>query len=87
MLKTFFISSMANKEAADLFTHQLLERTKKIDMLEQKLHALTEEDPAAESLHSAQFGHYLVLTRAIEREKGYVRWLEQTLKRIDSSAL
>lgn len=87
MLKTFFISSMDKKEAADLFTHQLLERTKKVDMLKQNLLALTEEDPGAESLYSAQFGHYLVLTRAIEREKGYVRWLEQTLKRIDSSAL
>lgn len=69
MLKTFFISSMDKKEAADLFTHQLLERTKKVDMLKQKLHALIEEDRSAESLHSAQFGHYLVLTRAIEREK------------------
>ncbi|HBU90936.1 PadR family transcriptional regulator [Bacillus pumilus] len=87
MLKTFFISSMDKKEAADLFTHQLLERTKKVDMLKQKLHALIEEDRGAESLYSAQFGHYLVLTRAIEREKGYVRWLEQTLKRIDSSSL
>ncbi|MBR3206290.1 MAG: PadR family transcriptional regulator, partial [Bacillus sp. (in: Bacteria)] len=85
MLKTFFISSMDKKEAADPFAYQLLERTKKVDVLEQKLHALTEEDPSAESLHSAQFGHYLVLTRAIEREKGYVRWLQKTLKRIDSS--
>ncbi|APT46421.1 PadR family transcriptional regulator [Bacillus safensis] len=85
MLKTFFISSMDKTEAADLFAYQLLERTKKVDVLEQKLYALTEEDPSAEPLHSAQFGHYLVLTRAIEREKGYVRWLQKTLKRIDSS--
>ncbi|WP_458110166.1 PadR family transcriptional regulator [Bacillus zhangzhouensis] len=85
MLKTFFISSMDKKEAVDLFTHQLLERTKKVDMLEQKLNALTEEDTSAELLHSAQFGHYLVLTRAIEREKGYVRWLQKTLELMDSS--
>ncbi|MBJ8056547.1 PadR family transcriptional regulator, partial [Bacillus cereus] len=49
------------------------------------LNVLTEEDPSAQSLHSTQFGHYLVLTRAIEREKGYVRWLQKTLEVIDSS--
>ncbi|PCK22597.1 PadR family transcriptional regulator [Bacillus pumilus] len=87
MLKTFFISSMDKKEAAGLFAHQLLERTKKVEMLEQKLNALTDEDPSAQSLHSAQFGHYLVLTRAIEREKGYVRWLQNTLEDIDSSTV
>lgn len=85
MLKTFFISSMDQKEAAGLFSHQPLERTKKVEMLEQKLNVLTEEDPSAQSLHSTQFGHYLVLTRAIEREKGYVRWLQKTLEVIDSS--
>ncbi|EKF33855.1 transcriptional regulator [Bacillus xiamenensis] len=62
----------------------VLERTKKVEMLEQKLNALTEEDPSAQSLHSVQFGHYLVLSRAIEREKGYVRWLQKTLEIIDS---
>ncbi|MBR3379972.1 MAG: PadR family transcriptional regulator, partial [Bacillus sp. (in: Bacteria)] len=81
----FFISSMDQKEAAGLFSHQLLERTKKVEVLEQKLNVLTEEDPSAQSLHSTQFGHYLVLTRAIEREKGYVRWLQKTLEVIDSS--
>ena len=87
MLKTFFISSMDKKEAADLFSYQLLERTKKVDMLKQKLNALTEEDPSTQSLHSAQFGHYLVLTRAIEREKGYVHWLQKTLELINSSTV
>ncbi|MFJ5965952.1 PadR family transcriptional regulator [Bacillus sp. NPDC093026] len=79
MLKTFFISSMDKKDAVELFTHQLLERTKKVDMLEHKLKVLTEEDPSVQLLHSVQFGHFLVLTRAIEREKGYVLWLQKTL--------
>ncbi|MEI4790254.1 hypothetical protein WAX46_08005 [Bacillus sp. FJAT-53060] len=38
-------------------------------------------------MHSAQFGRYLVLTRAIEREKGYIRWLQKTLQLLRQSTV
>ncbi|MFP7171101.1 PadR family transcriptional regulator [Terribacillus sp. 7520-G] len=80
MLKTFFISSMKEAEARELFTNQLASRKHKLDGLVKTLAEMEAELDGDMHFSSPEFGHYLVLTRAIEREKGYIQWLEQSLR-------
>lgn len=84
MLKAYFISSMSRDEARELFLDQLLKRKKKLDFLEHRLLGLQEQTDEPILYSSPHFGHYLVLTRAIEREKGYVSWLEKALQWIEN---
>ncbi|MGZ9869135.1 PadR family transcriptional regulator [Priestia endophytica] len=79
MLKTYFISAMEKEEAYDLFNDQLVKRKEKLSKLQKTLSLLEEEGEMPITFSSPQFGHYLVLTRAIEREKGYIVWLEKTI--------
>ncbi|MFJ9291510.1 PadR family transcriptional regulator [Bacillus halotolerans] len=84
MLKAYFISSLSRQEAADLFTDQLLKRKEKLADLQgsyEKLMASAEP----KSFSSPDFGHYLVLTKALEREKNYVSWLEHILAMIQEN--
>jgi PadR family transcriptional regulator, regulatory protein AphA len=79
MLKTYFIAAMDKQEAQQLFSNQLNSRQRKIGELEQILAELEAEQKAPMHFSSPDFGHYLVLTRAIEREKSYIQWLERSL--------
>lgn len=84
MLKAYFISCLSRQEASDLFTDQLLKRKAKLSDLQgsyEKLMASAEPM----SFSSPDFGHYLVLTKALEREKNYVSWLESILAMIDKN--
>ncbi|MCI4140380.1 PadR family transcriptional regulator, partial [Bacillus vallismortis] len=59
-------------------TDQLRKRKAKLSYLQgsyEKLMASAEPI----SIHSPDFGHYLVLTKAQEREKNYVSWLDSIL--------
>ncbi|MFN2747653.1 MULTISPECIES: PadR family transcriptional regulator [Bacillus] len=80
MLKAYFISSMELDEARGLFSDQLLKRRKKAAFLKERLQELKDEADDPVSFQSPHFGHYLVLTRALERENGYCSWLENALK-------
>lgn len=80
MLKTFFLSSMKKEEAKELFSNQLVSRKRKLDELMRTLAELETEFGSNMHFSSSEFGHYLVLTRAIEREKGYIQWLEHSLQ-------
>ncbi|MFD6007088.1 transcriptional regulator PadR [Bacillus subtilis] len=82
MLKAYFISCLSRQEASDLFKDQLQKRQAKLSDLQgsyEKLMASAEPM----SFSSPDFGHYLVLTKALEREKNYVSWLESILAMID----
>jgi hypothetical protein len=70
---------MEKEEAYDLFNDQLVKRKEKLSKLQKTLSLLEEEGEMPITFSSPQFGHYLVLTRAIEREKGYIVWLEKTI--------
>ncbi|PAF18190.1 PadR family transcriptional regulator [Terribacillus saccharophilus] len=83
MLKIFFISSMEKEEAKELFSNQLVSRKRKLDELGRTLGELEAEFSSNMLFSSPEFGHYLVLTRAIEREKGYIQWLERSLQFMD----
>ncbi|AGE62690.1 transcriptional regulator [Bacillus subtilis XF-1] len=82
MLKAYFISCLSRQEASDLFKDQLQKRQAKLSDLQgsyEKLMASAEPM----SFSSPDFGHYLVLTKALEREKNYVSWLGSILAMID----
>ncbi|QUF66306.1 PadR family transcriptional regulator [Bacillus atrophaeus] len=79
MLKAYFISSLTQEEAVDLFTDQLLKRQLKLSDLQHSYNELIESLDQPISFSSPDFGHYLVLTKALEREKNYVTWLEDIL--------
>ncbi|MCY7771280.1 PadR family transcriptional regulator [Bacillus haynesii] len=79
MLKAYFISSMEPDEAKRLFADQLQKRQEKAAFLKTKLEELKREAGESITFRSPHFGHYLVLTRALEREIGYCSWLEKAL--------
>ncbi|MFC7395084.1 PadR family transcriptional regulator [Scopulibacillus cellulosilyticus] len=79
MLKAYFISSMSKEEANELFTDQLIKRKRKLNHLDERFNELQEKIDDPISFDSPHFGHFLVLTKAIEREKGYIEWLERML--------
>ncbi|MED2944657.1 PadR family transcriptional regulator [Bacillus swezeyi] len=80
MLKAYFISAMDLEEAKALFADQLSKRKEKAAFLKKKLEELKEEAGQSISFRSPHFGHYLVLTRALERENGYCSWLLAALE-------
>ncbi|MGG4322801.1 PadR family transcriptional regulator [Bacillus sonorensis] len=84
MLKAYFISSMKPSEAEGLFADQLAKRKEKAAFLKERLETLKQEAGPGISFRSPHFGHYLVLTRALERENGYCSWLEKALELIKS---
>ncbi|MBY8914369.1 PadR family transcriptional regulator [Bacillus sp. YC2] len=79
MLKAYFISALTKEEADDLFADQLQKRKLKLADLENSYDELMASSKEAESFTSPDFGHYLVLTKALERERNYIIWLEHIL--------
>ncbi|WP_363321574.1 hypothetical protein [Polycladomyces subterraneus] len=69
----------------ELFRDQCNKRKKKLTFLEKRFDELQKEmtDPIARSPH---FDHFLILTRAMEREKGYITWLEMALKWLEEGS-
>ncbi|MDM5340746.1 PadR family transcriptional regulator [Fictibacillus enclensis] len=81
MLKAYFVSSMSPEEAKQLFEDQMEKRKQTVAFLEERFQEFEgKEEPV--SFSSPDFGHYLVLSRALEREKSYISWLERMIKRI-----
>ncbi|AHC41351.1 PadR family transcriptional regulator [Bacillus amyloliquefaciens] len=79
MLKAYFISALTQEEADELFTDQLVKRQEKLSDLENSYQELLTSSAEADSFSSPDFGHYLVLTKALERERNYISWLEDIL--------
>ena len=79
MLKAYFFSSMQLEEAKLQFWDQLNKRREKFAYLSKRMNALEKDNNFSFSPFSPHFGHYLVLTRALEREQGYILWLEKSL--------
>ena len=78
MLKAYFISALTQEEADELFTDQLVKRKEKLSDLENSYQELMTSSAEADSFSSPDF-YYLVLTKALERERNYISWLEDIL--------
>lgn len=79
MLKAYFVSSISKEEAKLIFENRLNQHKVKKYHLENKFAKLVEENSPIK-YGSENFGHYLVLSRAVERERTYVNWLEESIK-------
>ncbi len=83
MLKAYFASSMSIEELKQQIDNQLSSRKVKLTFLKKRMDDLLEQVNHHITVSSPQFGHYLVLSRAQDRETSYINWLERTLNLIE----
>ncbi|WP_025684340.1 PadR family transcriptional regulator [Paenibacillus maysiensis] len=83
MLMLYFSAAISKEENKRLFEDQIAKRKEKLEYLYESKTALRLLDENLQSPGSEQFGHYLVLSRAINREESYIIWLEETLPLFD----
>lgn len=75
-LKLFFIKDKNDPRIPQLITRQLLLLEKELKYLQQRL----KQAFPNENTVKANYGHYLILTRAISRTKGQIGWLKEIRK-------
>lgn len=83
MLMLYFSAAIPKEENKRLFEDQIAKRKEKLEHLYESKTSLRLLDENLQSPDSEQFGHYLVLSRAINREESYITWLEETLPLFD----
>ncbi len=74
-LKLYFIHDRHSPTLAKILRTQVELHTKKLSHLRQRQQQLFSKDAQIDR----QYGHFLILTRAIEREENNVDWLQRTL--------
>ncbi|KRO00379.1 PadR family transcriptional regulator [Companilactobacillus kimchiensis] len=74
-LKLYFIKDKSDPLLKDLITQELVLRKLKYQYLQERLKTVFTDDKKIKN----NFGHYLILTRAIERERNHIQWLEDKL--------
>ncbi|WP_418027073.1 PadR family transcriptional regulator [Paenibacillus sp. JJ1722] len=79
MLMLYFSAAIPKEENKRLFEDQIIKRKEKLEYLYESKKSLQQLDENLQAPGSNQFGHYLVLSRAINREESYITWLEETL--------
>ncbi|MGG4219143.1 PadR family transcriptional regulator [Paenibacillus jamilae] len=79
MLMLYFSAAIPKEESKRLFEDQIAKRTDKLECLYESKKSLQQLDENLQVPGSSQFGHYLVLSRAINREESYITWLKETL--------
>ena len=72
-LKLFFIKDKNDKRIPHLINRQLLLLEKELKYLQQRLKQVFPNKTAIKT----NYGHYLILTRAISRTKGQIAWLKE----------
>ncbi|PWF99728.1 PadR family transcriptional regulator [Levilactobacillus bambusae] len=78
-LKVFFIQDQSSPILYQLLTQELQIHQAKLTHLTQRMTTLFDH----QTCQTANFGHYLILQRAIERETNSLQWLETMLKQLD----
>lgn len=75
ILKLFFLKKSDKDILINMFKNQISLREEKLLSLERRK-KLFMKNP---NFKEEQFGHYLILERAISREKNYINWLKNEL--------
>lgn len=75
-LKLYFIQDKTDPLLKELLEQELQLKKQKIDYLEGRLQTVFGDQNKIQN----NFGHYLILTRAIEREKNHAQWLDENLQ-------
>jgi len=71
-LKLYFIKDESDPLLSSLLDQELSINKKKYDHLQLRLKTVFFDDDQIKN----NYGHYLILTRAIERERNHIKWLE-----------
>lgn len=74
-LKLYFIKDKSDPLLKVLLNQELALKYEKYDYLQTRLKAVFADDEKIKH----NFGHYLILTRAIEREQNHIDWLNKQL--------
>ena len=75
ILKLFFLKKSDKDILVNMFKSQIHLREEKLLFLKNRRDVLTQDPDFKEE----QYGHYLILKRAINREKNYISWLKDEL--------
>ena len=73
-LKLYFIRDQKDPLLQKIMNEQLEKHVKKLDHLKERKTLLFSHDEKQD-----HYGHYLILTRAIEREENHIKWLKAQL--------
>ncbi|MFC6177399.1 PadR family transcriptional regulator [Companilactobacillus huachuanensis] len=74
-LKLYFIKDQSDPLLNDLIQQELKLRQNKHDYLKGRLKEVFTDDVTIQN----NYGHYLILTRAIEREGNHIQWLKSKI--------
>ncbi|APU72080.1 PadR family transcriptional regulator [Companilactobacillus crustorum] len=74
-LKLYFIKDKSDPLLKVLLNQELAIKYEKYNYLQKRLQAVFTDDEKIKH----NFGHYLILTRAIEREQNHIDWLDKQL--------
>ena len=78
-LKLFFIKDQHDERIPQLIVRQLILLKKELNYLEQRRQTVFANEKTIQN----NYGHYLILTRAISRTQGQIQWLEETQKQLE----
>ena len=77
-LKLYFIRDQRDPLMEHLLTQEHAINQDKYAHLQKRLETVFFDEQQI----NENYGHYLILTRAIEREKNHIAWLQNNLKRL-----
>jgi len=80
-LKAYFCDEMSNEDLVRQFKSELNKHLGKLEYLETTMKELLNIKDIS-TVASPQFGDYIVLNGAIMREKAYIEWAEDCIKKI-----
>lgn len=77
-MKLFFLQQQTNPRIKTLLQEELIIHQVKVDHLQERLQTVFHDEKTIQN----NFGHHLILQRAIERETNNLHWLNQTLEKL-----
>lgn len=80
-LKAYFCDEMTNETLLNQFKSALSKHSERLEYLEDCMDELLKKKDVSK-VSSPEFGDYIVLNGAIMREKTYIEWIEDCIKRI-----
>lgn len=80
-LKAYFCDEMDNNTLLRQFQSALNKHSEKLDYLENSMEDLLKNKDVSK-VSSPEFGDYIVLNGAIMREKTYIEWIDDCIKKI-----
>lgn len=80
-MKIYLLHDASNPLAKTLFANEIARHKTKLDYLQERWQELFEGNEKAQQ---GQYGHALILRRAIARERGYLKWLRQEYRKLPS---